>query len=156
VKAKDLRAAIFVATTLTCAALAAAQTQRSQPPHLSYEGGAFETIQDSRVVGVNVVRLINTAEAGYKDGHDVFASWDELYRSNAITAQERSGAIGISLASGPEVVPGWVLTLIVSHDGKAYQLSLRNLPDKQCRFSLFSDQSGLIYQGNVVGCEAGN
>jgi hypothetical protein len=53
-------------------------------------------------------------------------------------------------------VPGWLLTVIVSHDGKSYQLSLRNLGDKRCRFSLFSDESGLIYQGNVIGCEPEN
>jgi hypothetical protein len=149
---------MFVATTLACALLAAAQTQRPEPPRQAYEGGAFETIQESRLVGVNIVRLINTAELDYKYAHDRYANWDELYRSSAIVAAQRrsAGATGVTLAPGPEVVPGWVLTVIVSQDGKSYQLSLRNLADKQCRFSLFSDQSGLIYQGNVIGCEPEN
>lgn len=160
-KAKQL-AAILVGTTLACVALAATQTQRTQPPRVNaaddqgYDG-AFETTRDSRLVGVNVVRLINTAEADYKNAHGSFAGWDELYGSSAITTAQRSwpSTNGLTLASGPEVVKGWFLMLMVSRDGKAYQLSLHNLSDKQCRFSLFSDQSGLIYQGNVIGCEPG-
>ena len=161
-KAKQL-AAILVCTTLTCVALAAAQTQRSQPPRVNaatgegYEG-AFETPRDSHLVGTGVVRLINTAEAEYKDEHGSFVGWDELYRSSVISRAQRiwRGTNGLTLSSGPEVVEGWSLMLMVSRDGKAYQLSLRSLADKQCRFSLFSDQSGLIYQGNVIGCESEN
>jgi hypothetical protein len=153
IASKQRTAAILVGTILTCATLAVAQAQRpqAQPLRESYEGGAFETIRDSRLVGVNVVRLINTAEVTYKYEHGSFATWDELYRSGAI----RHSMDGLALASGPEVVPGWALTMIVSHDGKTYQLSLRNLADKQCRYSLFSDDSGLIYQGSVIGCGPG-
>lgn len=160
-KAKQL-AAVLVGTTLACVGLAWAQTQRVQRPRINaaddqgYDG-AFETARDSRLVGVNVVRLINTAEADYKDAHGSYVGWDELYRSGAITtAQSSWPGTKLTLASGPEVVKGWFLMVMVSRDGKAYQLSLRNLADTQCRFSLFSDQSGLVYQGNVIGCEPGN
>jgi hypothetical protein len=52
--------------------------------------------------------------------------------------------------------PGWVLAIVVlSHDGKAYQLSLHNFADTECRFSFFSDQSGLFYQRNVIGSQPG-
>jgi hypothetical protein len=149
---KERAAAIVISVILTCATLAIAQTQRpqAQPLREGYEGGAFETTRDSRLIGVDVVRVVNTAEVTYKYEHGSFATWDELYRSGAVARSK-----GLALASGPEVVPGWVLTIIVSHDGKTYQLSLRNLADTQCRFSFFSDPSGLIYQGNVIDCQPG-
>jgi hypothetical protein len=58
----------------------------------------------------------------------------------------------LNLSEGPEVAPGWTLAMIVAADDQSYELSLHNLPDK-CGFSFFSDQRGLIYEGNVIGCE---
>ena len=155
-KTKKRIAAVFLAMTLTGAALMAAQTQRSRPQRESYEGGAFETIRDSRLIGAGVVRTINTAEATYKSEHGGFADWDGLYPT-IIAAQNREPiANGVANGRGPEVVPGWILTLIVSRDGKTYQLSLHNLSDTKCPFSFFSDQNGLVYQGDVIGCEPAN
>lgn len=58
----------------------------------------------------------------------------------------------LNLSQGPEVVPGWTLAMIVAADGQSYELSLHKLGDK-CGFSFFSDQRGVIYEGNVIGCE---
>jgi hypothetical protein len=145
---KERAAGILAAAILTCVTLAIAQVRR---PPLD-RPGAFETVRDSRLIGAHVVRLINTAELDYSDAHGSFAEWNALYRSGAVVAAEKRSSEGTGLGPGPEVVPGWFLSIVVSPDGKSYQLSLRNIDDKQCRFSFFSDASGLIYQGNVIDC----
>lgn len=152
---KERAAAILVGAILICGTLATAKAQLRQEV---YRPGAFETVRESRLIGVSVVRLINTAEQDYRDAHGRFATWDELNRSGALAgARKRSPEPkGLALSTGPEVVPGWMLAIIVSHDGKTYQLSLRNVGDRECRFSFFSDPSGLVYQGSVVGCEPGS
>ncbi len=149
-KRKVRAAGILVGAILTCVTLAIGQAR--QPVD---RPGAVETVRDSRLVGANVVRLINAAELDYNKAHGSFADWNELYQSGAIVAaQRRSPEAGDpALGPGPEVVPGWSLEIVASHDGKSYQLSLRNVDDKQCQFSFFTDASGLVYQGNVIACE---
>ena len=146
---KERAAGFLAATMLICVTLAIAQVQR-----LVERPGAVETVRDSRLIGAHVVRLINTVELEYRQTHSSFADWTELYQSGAIAAAETRSpeATGLAFKPGPEVIPGWSLAIVVSRDGKSYQLSLRNVDDKQCRFSFFSDPSGIIYQGNVIGC----
>ncbi|MGH9865567.1 MAG: hypothetical protein ACRD4H_09165, partial [Candidatus Acidiferrales bacterium] len=100
--------------------------------------------------------LINTAQGEYKSAHGGYATWNELYRSGIITSDQKRWEQfnNLELSAGPEVVRGWTLAMITSGDNQSYELSLRNLSDK-CQFSFFSDQRGLIYQGNVIGCDAG-
>jgi len=145
-RTKQRAAGILAAAILTCVTLAVAQVRRPVD-----RPGAVETVRDSRLIGARVVRLINAAELDYSLVHGSFAEWNELYRSDAIVAAEKRSS-ALELGPGPEVVPGWYLTIVVSHDGKSYQLSLRNLDDKQCRFSFFSDPSGRVYQANVIDC----
>jgi hypothetical protein len=147
---KARAAGILAGAILICVTLAIGQARKPADPP-----GAVETVRDSRLIGANVVRLINTAELEYDKAHGSFADWNELYQSGAVVAAQRRSPEtgGPALVAGPEVVPGWSLAIAVSHDRKSYQLSLRNLDDKQCRFSFFSDSSGLIYQGNVIACE---
>ena len=144
---------IFAAGALACAALAMAQSGESAPA-VPRDPMVFQTPNAVRTTGVNVVRLINTAEAEYKSVHGGYAAWPELYRSGIIAKHEKPGLMfgNLNLSEGPEVVPGWTLAMIVAADSQSYELSLRNLPDK-CQFSFFSDQRGLIYEGNVIGCE---
>jgi hypothetical protein len=47
-------------------------------------------------------------------------------------------------------LPGYHLSLLVSADGTAYSISLRATDSNGCGVSLFSDQSGLIYQGTPL------
>ena len=144
---------ILVSSALACAAFA--QQQRT-PPGLQRElqrPQAVETSRDSRMTGVKVVRLINTAEMDYKQTHGRYATWDELVPSGAISRHEKPGTMfqGLNLSVRPEVTPGWVLDLVTAADGQGYELSLRNVADK-CGFSFFSDQRGIIYQGGVIDC----
>jgi len=150
--------AIFAAGALACAALAMAQAVKRPPPvNAPYESrnAAILRPSDDRAIGVNVVRLINTAEAEYKSAHSGYATWSELYRSGLIAEHEKPGLMfgNLRLSEGPEVVPGWTLAMLVSVDNQSYELSLRNLQDL-CQFSLFSDQRGLIFRGVVIDCSA--
>lgn len=145
--------AILAAGTLAGAALAMAQS-REPAPAIPRDPMVFQAPNPVRATGVNAVRLINTAEAEYKSAHGGYATWSELYRSGIITKHEKPGLMfgNLNLSEGPEVVPGWTLAMIVAADSQSYELSLHNLADK-CGFSFFSDQRGLIYEGNVIGCE---
>jgi len=145
--------AIILLGALAGTALAVAQSGKSAPA-IPQDPMVFQAPNAARTTGVNVVRLINTSEAEYKSAHGGYATWPELYRSGIIAKHEKLGRMfgNPGLSEGPEVVPGWTLALIVAADGKSYELALRNLQDK-CQFSFFSDQRGLIYQGNVIDCE---
>jgi len=152
-KLRGTAIAILAASALACGALAMAQSGESAPP-IPHDPMVFQAPDAARTTGVNVVRLINTADMEYKSAHGGYAAWPELYRSGIIAKHEKPGLMfgNLNLSEGPEVVPGWTLAMIVAADGQSYELSLRNLKDK-CQFSFFSDQRGVIYEGNAIGCE---
>ncbi|HVA16572.1 MAG TPA: hypothetical protein VMV59_02550 [Candidatus Dormibacteraeota bacterium] len=144
--------AMFAAGALACAALAMAQAQKPAPPASEpyrplKRDAAIIQPNDARATAVNVVREINTAEVEHSAWHGTYASWNELY--SATDEQKRWQRL--QLSAGPEIVPGWTLSLVASADGKSFELSLRSLADK-CGFSFFSDQRGVIYEGSAIGC----
>lgn len=111
--------------------------------------------QEERVTAVNVVRLINTAEAWYAgeaDSHGRYAPWDELYQSGVVKTVQGHGAFfrDVQVSPGAEVIPGHRLDLIVSADGKAYSLALHDTKDGDGLFSAFSDQNGVIFLGSPL------
>ncbi len=109
---------------------------------------------EERAKVVNVVRLINTAEARYlgsADSNGRYASWDELYKSGIVkTLQERPFFRDVQVSSGPEVIPGYRLDLMVSAGGKAYSLALHDTKKGDHLFSAFSDQNGVIFLGSPL------
>lgn len=78
-KLRGTAIAILAAGALACAALAMAQARESAPT-VPHDPMVFQAPSAVRTTGVNVVRLINTAEAEYKGAHGGYASWPELYR----------------------------------------------------------------------------
>lgn len=117
---------------------------------------------DRRMLAVHAVRVINTAEAIYRQEQGRYASWEELYGSSALESASqrfRSTPMGNrvpvpTLAPGTEVIPGFELRLVVKPDGSGYNLSLRDIQQRNCGSSFFSDDSGLIDEGKNIGCEA--
>jgi hypothetical protein len=107
-----------------------------------------------REKAIEVVRVINAAEYDYRTDHGRFGPWNEVYASGAVTNLEQSWPRmkDLSIASGPEVIPNFHLTLLVAEEGGAYSLSLHEMQSHGCGLSVFSDQSGLIYQGTVIDC----
>ena len=100
------------------------------------------------------IRVINAAESAYRHSRRRFGTWQELYDSGALRDVQRTVEDWrrVSFATGPEAILGYRLNLLVSADGSAYSISLRDTGSKGCGLSLFSDQSGLIYQGTPLGC----
>jgi len=113
---------------------------------------------EERAKAVNFVRLINTAENWYDRGgagvkaHGRYASWGELNDSGVLkTVQGHLPmAKNLQVFSGPEVMQGYHLDLLVSADGKSYSLALHDTRDGDGLFSLFSDQNGIIFLGSPL------
>jgi hypothetical protein len=103
--------------------------------------------QEERARAVNLVRSINTAEIRYNmggtkdahNGHGRFASWAELYSSGLMN--------DLQVSPGPEVIPGYHLDVLASVDGKSFLVALHDLKEGEGLFSVFSDQSGIIFLG---------
>jgi len=51
-----------------------------------------------------------------------------------------------------EIVPGWKLRLNLSHEGKAYDLTLEDATDPKCNYAAISDERGIIRQSKVIDC----
>ncbi|HEV2298753.1 MAG TPA: hypothetical protein VGR72_09580 [Candidatus Acidoferrales bacterium] len=146
---------ISVLAFLTCVGLAMAQSG-SPSRRVSQQAMAIERVQDSHMLGVSLVRFLNNSEADYKAKEGKYADWEELEKSAYFLAGKGRWAEseGVAISSGPEIIPGWRLSLVRAADGASYQLMLQNVGDKVCMFSFFSDPSGLIYQGQIVDCPA--
>jgi hypothetical protein len=125
--------------------LVAARAQKPQSPNRPLK---------PREKAIEVVRVINTAEYDYRNDHNRFGTWDEVYASGVVTNLEQTWPRmkDLAISSGPEVIPGFRLTLLVAEEGAAYSLSLHEMQSHGCGLSVFSDQSGLIYQGTVIDC----
>jgi hypothetical protein len=97
--------------------------------------------QEERGKAINLVRAINTDEVRYNVNisHGRFASWTELYDSGLVK--------DLQVSSGPEVIPGYRLDLLASPDGKSFMLALHDKKDGDGLFSVFSDQTGIIFLG---------
>jgi hypothetical protein len=97
--------------------------------------------QEERRKAINLVRAINTAEVRYNTdiSHGRFASWTELYESGVVKE--------LQVSAGPEVMPGYRLDLLASPDGKSFMLALHDRRDGDGLFSVFSDQTGIIFLG---------
>ena len=130
--------AFLIAATI----VATAQTQEPTP---------------ERVLAVQVLRALNTAEVNYASGAGHFGTWDDLRPVVAKwKAQTAKGTWGDALQSlDPDLtndpLPGWKLRIMVANDGKHYSLELHK--DQQCDVNGFSDDTGVIYLGASLGCE---
>jgi hypothetical protein len=97
--------------------------------------------QEERRKAINLVRAINTAEVRYSShiSQGRFASWSELYDSGLVKE--------LQVSPSPEVIPGYRLDLLASPDGKSFMVALHDTKDGDGLFSVFSDQSGIIFLG---------
>jgi hypothetical protein len=125
------RIQIISAVVLLLVALSAASRAQDQ----------ISPSQEERRKAINLVRAINTAEVRYNVNisHGRFASWTELYNSGSVKDLQAS--------PDPEVIPGYHLDLLASPDGKSFMLALHDRKDGDGLFSVFSDQSGIIFLG---------
>jgi hypothetical protein len=107
---------------------------------------------------LNFIRLVNTAQRAFLHAHGRYATIAELVK---LEQQER-GAQGLPQGTGPlqtanvqsEPVAGFHFRFIIASDGSAYELSLTEV-GVPCGLSLFSNESGVLYQGKTLDCAAG-
>jgi hypothetical protein len=133
--------------------LSPAVAQRASSP------GAQDRENERRSLAINMVRAINTAEAHYKKTQGTYVPWSTLITNNDFTdsgtkwAPESIPTVSHAMyGSGPEIVPGWKLRLILSKDATSYDLVLGDVNDPKCSYAVFSDDRGLIRQGKSVSC----
>jgi hypothetical protein len=107
-----------------------------------------------RAHAIEAVRIINTAEYDFRNDRGRFGMWTEVYDSGVVTnlVETWPKAKELELSSSDEVIPGYRLTLLLADQGRVYSVSLHEMKSHGCGFSVFSDQSGLIYQGTVIDC----
>jgi len=135
------------------AALPWAHAQKKGSP------GMPDRERERRSLAVNMVRAINTAEAGYKKNHGVYANWDTLFGNGDFTdtgtkwASESFPTVAHAMYSrGPEITPGWKLRLSLSKEGASYDLLLEDATDPKCGYAVVSDERGLIRQSKTIDC----
>jgi hypothetical protein len=121
--------------------------------------GATDRDRERRSLAVNIVRAIDTAEANYKQKNGVYATWDNFISNGDFTdsgtkwAPESMPTVAHAMyGSGPEIVPGWKLRLMISKNGSAYDLLLEDVNDPKCRYAVGSDERGLIRQSKAIDC----
>jgi hypothetical protein len=136
------------------------QTETASSPATKPNAEAFRA--------VNIIRVINTAEVvtcrtkdGSIDENAKFLSWDELLiapcfkqAQGQFSGVRFSQASELSFSPGSEIVPGLELRLVVSPDGRQYNLWLGQKRDVHCGFAFFSDERGVIYEGQAIGCNS--
>ena len=139
---------------LVAASLTTARAQNQLPEPIPSNGTFLMVRRPLPVNTTYAIRVINAAESWYRHNHGRFGSWQELYGSGALRDVQSMVEEWrrVSFATGPEVIPGYRLGLIVSADGAAYSISLQDIDNNGCGSSMFSDQSGLIYQGAPLDC----
>jgi hypothetical protein len=111
--------------------------------------GNNETAQEKqrRFDAVSAVRRINTAEFQNKPDAKKFVSFAELVTSATWKKLNAKGFLKLS-DGAIDVLPGFELRLTT--DGISYALSLTDKSDP-CKFTVFSDDAGIIYTGQPIG-----
>ena len=110
-------------------------------------------------VAVNLLRAINTAEYDYRYKHGSFVNWAMLVKSEDLklrgmefAAQNEAKLEGVHLSEGPEILPGWMLRLNLTPDGKGYDVMLEDKTDKNCGYAALTDERVIIRQSKTIDC----
>ncbi|MEW6131416.1 MAG: hypothetical protein AB1757_30590 [Acidobacteriota bacterium] len=100
----------------------------------------------SRTEALGLIRTINTAEATANTSQQRYVSLETLLQNLA----KLKSQYGIVLTnSDSATVKNYKLSLLVSEGGKHFKVSLQ--PQAGSCYSLFSDDSFVIYEGQPVG-----
>jgi hypothetical protein len=110
-------------------------------------------------VAVNILRAINTAEYDYRYKHGGFVIWATLVKNEDLklrgmefAAQNEPKLGSVSLSEGPEILPGWMLRLNLTPDGKGYDVMLQDKTDKTCGYAALTDERAIIRQSKTIDC----
>lgn len=132
---------------LACALLGAVLIVRAVPRQTTDQ----REIATAKLVGV--MRFINTHEYSYMDANRRFAD-----RGQMVEFLRQKDLLSKSPVDIENLQP-YELAITTSSDGMHYQITLQRpsrMNDKStwCKTAAFSDDSGLIYLGQVIDCPA--
>jgi len=101
---------------------------------------------------VIALRSLNTAEASYEAENGRFADREQM-----LAYLRQQGFRSKPSSIDPEKPEPYALTITTSSDGMHYQITLQrpsDMNDKStwCKTAAFSDDQGLIFLGQVIGC----
>lgn len=124
---------------------------------LAASGDRKQNASSERVSqALNTIRLINTAELTERQEHGRYSSLAQLISTGALSATAKNRPQFADLHSllnmqAPgELSAGFSTDMVLAADGSAYELAF--IDKSACGPALFTNQSGLIYQGTVLGC----
>ena len=103
---------------------------------------------------VNAIRLLNTHEVSYKHENGRYADRDQM-----LAFLRQKGFLSKSPIDLESPAP-YELAITTASDGTHYQITLQrpsDMNDKNtwCKTAAFSDDRGVIFLGQAIGCEAG-
>lgn len=113
-----------------------------------------------RMSALNFVKMLNSAERSFLHAHGRYATIEELVKSEQKeqstqrSPQDPGPLQGANLQADSEPIPGFHFRFIIASDGSAYEMSLTEM-GVPCGLTLFSSESGALYEGKTVECAAG-
>jgi len=102
---------------------------------------------------VQLTRVLNTAEQQYRSEKGRFGSFADLAAGGYLNKSDITRKIwpsDFNSADPVHPIPGVTCRLTVSSDGKAYQVSVIADTPPESRWAFFSDERGLIYEGQPM------
>ena len=107
-----------------------------------------------RALCMGLVRTINTAEVPEFYKYGSYAAWPTLLVHqqeyfNGWLSRFYPQEVNLRFADMPEILPGYGLRLNLHADGRGYDLRLEDTTAK-LRYAAFSDESGVIWQGEPL------
>lgn len=103
--------------------------------------------QLSSTEALSLVRTLSTTEAETKATEQSFVSLEKLLQHRAMQRRLREIAV---LDAHSATIRDYNLSVVPSSDGQHFQLSLA--PKSGCGYSLFTNESLVIYEAKALGC----
>ena len=102
-----------------------------------------------------MARLINAAEFQYRFANRIYADYPTLVRSGQLqkTAGRQFTFVPKTVESVSDPLPGYLIRVVVTPDGRSYQLSIQEKTFADCAPGLFSDETGIIFDGHIRKAE---
>jgi hypothetical protein len=114
---------------------------------LALSNGQEDPARLSSKEALGLIRTMNSTEHSFKMKSSSFGSLEDVIKLGQLDKH------GIVLSDGNSgIIKDYQLSVVTSSDGRHYQISLR--PGAGCGVSFFTNESGVIYQGQALGCPA--
>ena len=113
----------------------------------------FEASNEPKKNAVQLIRVLNTAEQQYRSERSRFGTFVELAGGGYLRKSDNTRKIWPNEFDPADPVhpfPGVTCRLTVSPDGKAYQLSVVADAEPALQWAFFSDERGLIFEGQPM------